>query len=312
MKNFPLSITSFLLMVVFTINTLGAMTNDSIKSSSDKVNVNYLQRHSSLVLSNINDLSKDAIRIRKNLTMPDDMTYDYSLLGDIPANELYQGSWEHNRVHIYNELQNKPDTFLVDLKTFHMPVKEGSYITSKFGSRGSRMHLGTDLKVQIGDTIYAAFEGKVRVRSYEKKGYGKYLVLRHPNGLETIYGHLSDYLVVVDQDVKAGEPIGLGGNTGRSTGPHLHFETRFIGQPINPADIVDFQGYKLIKDQYLVTPSAFKTYTSYKSIKFHTVTKGDTLSKIARRYGTSIATLCRLNKITSKSTLRIGHKLRVN
>ena len=309
MKTWTYFVNVFLLL--FTSLTLCGSTNDSIATPKEKVKVQFLQKHSSLVLSNINDLSTDAIRIRKNLSLSPDVNYSRSHLGDIPADDLYQGSWYNNRVHVYNDLKSKPDTFLVDLSNFTMPIDEGGRVTSKFGSRGSRMHLGIDLKVQVGDTIYAAFDGKVRVKSYEKRGYGKYLVLRHPNGLETIYGHMSDYLVDVDQDVKSGEPIGLGGNTGRSTGSHLHFETRFIGQPINPADLIDFPNYKLINNQYLVTPNTFKTYTSYKSAKFHTVRKGDTLSKIARTYGTSVATLCRMNKITAKSMLRIGHKIRV-
>ena len=310
MKNWAVCLIGVFFLQMTTMSLMGN-TNDSINTSKEKADVKFLQKHSSLVLSNINDLSTDAIRIRKNLTLSSDIDRSNIFLGDIPADELYQGLWYNNRVHVYNDLSNKPDTFLVDLHTFNMPVNEGSYVTSKFGSRGSRMHLGIDLKVQIGDTIYAAFEGKVRVKNYEKRGYGKYLVLRHPNGLETIYGHLSDYLVDVDQDVKAGEPIALGGNTGRSTGSHLHFETRFIGQPINPADLIDFQNYKLINNQYIVTPSTFKTYTSFKAVKFHAIRKGDTLSKIARMHGTSVATLCRMNKITAKSTLRIGQKIRI-
>lgn len=90
------------------------------------------------------------------------------------------------------------------------------------------MHNGLDIKVYIGDTIRAAFSGKVRMVKYERRGYGKYVVIRHENGLETVYGHLSKQIVDENQYVEAGEPIGLGGNTGRSTGSHLHFE-RVLG-----------------------------------------------------------------------------------
>ena len=116
------------------------------------------------------------------------------------------------------------------------------YVTSPYGYRRRfrRMHKGIDLKVQTGDTVYAAFNGKVRLTKYERRGYGYYVVIRHENELETVYGHLSKFLVEPDQYVKAGDPIALGGNTGRSFGSHLHFETRFMGYAINPSAIFDF------------------------------------------------------------------------
>ena len=110
------------------------------------------------------------------------------------------------------------------------------------------MHNGLDIKVYIGDTIRAAFSGRVRIVRYERSGYGKYVVIRHDNGLETIYGHLSKQLVKEDQFVKAGEVIGLGGNTGRSTGSHLHFETRLLGQVINPEFLFDFPKQDIVAD----------------------------------------------------------------
>ena len=118
-----------------------------------------------------------------------------------------------------------PDTFKIDLRHFCMPTPS-RVVTSNFGNRWGRPHKGLDIKVYIGDTIRAAFSGKVRIVRYEAGGYGKYIVIRHPNGLETIYGHLSEQLVSENQSVRAGEVIGLGGNTGRSTGSHLHFEVR--------------------------------------------------------------------------------------
>lgn len=295
---------SFLLLCSF-VHGRGQENTDIKK---EELNVDFIHRHSGVVLSN-NNIYSDAIRIKRNLSLSSDIYQTYN--GGVPANDLYEDIWLNNRVHVYGDIKNKPDTFLVNLQTFQMPISKG-YVTSKFGQRSRGMHLGIDLKVQVGDTIYAAFEGKVRVKNYERNGYGKYLVLRHPNGLETIYGHLSDYLVDVEDDVRAGQAIALGGNTGRSTGSHLHFETRFIGQPINPADLIDFENFRLIQDQYLITPSTFNLYSNYKAMRFHTIRKGDSLSKIARMHGTTIARLCRLNKITTKSTLKIGAKLRVN
>jgi murein DD-endopeptidase MepM/ murein hydrolase activator NlpD len=127
-----------------------------------------------------------------------------------------------------------PDEFKIDLRNFTMPT-DSKQVTSVYGQRWGRLHAGLDIKVYIGDTIRAAFDGKVRIVKYDARGYGKFVVIRHPNGLETYYGHLSKQLVKENQDVKSGEPIGLGGNTGRSTGSHLHFETRLCGISINPA-----------------------------------------------------------------------------
>ena len=124
-------------------------------------------------------------------------------------------------------------------------------MTSNFGARWGRAHKGLDIKVYIGDTIRSAFSGKVRIVNYEAAGYGKYVVIRHNNGLETIYGHMSAQLVEENQNVKAGQPIGLGGNTGRSTGSHLHFETRLCGVALNPALLFDFRNQDVVADYYV-------------------------------------------------------------
>ena len=172
----------------------------------------------------------------------------------------------------------------------------------------------------IGDTIRSAFSGKVRIVDYERKGYGNYVVIRHPNGLETIYGHLSKHLVRENQVVKAGEPIGLGGNTGRSTGSHLHFETRFLGQAINPAEMFDFVAQDVTGDYYIFrsnkskgqtevaknTTSARPKPTAKPRSKVHRVKSGENLSVIASKYGTTVAKLCKLNGISRKTMLRPG------
>jgi len=190
-------------------------------------------------------------------------------------------------------------------------------ITSKFGPRRRRMHNGLDVKVYIGDTIRAAFSGKVRMVKYERRGYGQYVVIRHDNGLETVYGHLSKQLVKEDQYVEAGDVIGLGGNTGRSTGSHLHFETRFLGQAINPALLFDFEKQDIVADSYLFQKGRNRyrngrttTVASNGDIQYYKVRKGDNLSRIAKRTGTSIDALCKLNRISRRTTLRIGQVLR--
>ncbi|MCF0193796.1 MAG: peptidoglycan DD-metalloendopeptidase family protein [Bacteroidaceae bacterium] len=169
---------------------------------------------------------------------------------DMPASALYS-DWSHDYVHRYDQT-SLPAEYTIDLRHFAMPTTNRN-VTSQYGYRRSfrRMHKGIDVKVYIGDTIVSAFAGKVRIVDFERKGYGKYIVVRHPNGLETVYGHLSKQLVVEDQVVKAGEPIGLGGNTGRSTGSHLHFETRLLGVDINPDELFDFENQDVRGDYYV-------------------------------------------------------------
>ena len=115
----------------------------------------------------------------------------------------------------------------------YSPLKRRLEVTSVYGMRNGRKHFGVDFRVNIGDTVCSIFCGKVRVAKYDE-AYGYVVVVRHYNMSETVYAHLDKILVVIDQEVKAGQIVGLGGNTGRSTGPHLHFELRYKGFPINP------------------------------------------------------------------------------
>ena len=170
-----------------------------------------------------------------------------------PAEEIYDDNWNHNVVNCYKSLLPQKN-YLIDIRDFCMPIKKNNIIvTSNYGYRKSfkRNHNGIDLKVYTGDTIYATFSGKIRISSYEKRGYGHYIVIRHFNGLETIYGHMSKKLVHINEYVYAGQPIGLGGNTGRSTGSHLHLETRFCGISINPSKIFDFNYQDVTGDKYI-------------------------------------------------------------
>ena len=234
-----------------------------------------------------------------------------------PAFGLYP-VWNNTRVHAFGNAVVVPDTFRIDMTGFAMPTTN-TKITSKFGPRRRRMHNGIDVKVYIGDTIRAAFSGKVRMVKYERRGYGKYVVIRHENGLETIYGHLSKQMVSEDQYVEAGEVIGLGGNTGRSTGSHLHFETRFLGQAINPALLFDFEKQDIVTDTYLFkkgnnryrrSSSKAGVVASNGDAQYYKVRKGDSLSRISQKTGVSIDRLCKLNGITRRTTLRINQVLK--
>ena len=237
-------------------------------------------------------------------------------MGAYPAYSLYP-EWSNAYAHNYKNV-TLPDSFKIDLSGYCMPTSN-TKITSKFGPRRRRMHNGIDVKVYIGDTIRAAFNGKVRVVKNQgrRTGYGKYVIIRHDNGLETVYGHLSKQLVSEDQYVEAGEVIGLGGNTGRSTGSHLHFETRFLGQAINPALLFDFEKQDIVADSYLFKKGNNRyrrtnssAIASNGDIQYYKVRKGDSLSRISKKTGVSIDRLCKLNGITRRTTLRPNQVLK--
>ena len=161
---------------------------------------------------------------------------------------LWYDAFPHNRVnpHGRTKVDMLPDEINIvlakDSTDFCFPVKDMK--TSPYGWRWQRGHHGVDIRLRTGEPIHAAFGGTVRIAS-RMGGYGNCIVLRHPNGLETLYGHLSKINVKLGQQVTAGEVIGLGGNTGNSTGPHLHFECRFLYQPFDPEWILDFSNYSL-------------------------------------------------------------------
>ena len=228
-----------------------------------------------------------------------------------------------------------PATYNIDCSGFVMPLEGTMRVTSNYGYRARyrREHKGIDLALRTGDDVRAAFDGKVRIRGYERGGYGNYIVIRHPNGLETVYGHMSRCIAQEGQIVRAGEVIGKGGSTGRSTGPHLHFETRFLGIDINPAHIIDFGVGAPQSDYYtFVAPRGYKTYayeeskassdTQYKvkakknrvsashAPRIYRVKKGDTLSTIAKKTGVPVSRLCKANNMSSRAVLRPGQSLK--
>lgn len=170
--------------------------------------------------------------------------------------------WDNPRVNCYADVQ-VPSIAKIDVRGFHMPVPGA--VTSNYGYRPRfrRMHRGVDMRLSTGDTVVAAFNGRVRIVNYEANGYGNYVVIRHDNGLETVYGHFSKHLVKRNQYVKAGEPIGLGGNTGRSFGAHLHFETRYMGVAINPAAIIDFNNATVYSDVFTFNKNNYQNAKNY-------------------------------------------------
>ena len=234
-----------------------------------------------------------------------------------PAYNLYP-NWDNTHAHTFGNTVVIPDTFRIDMTGFCMPTTN-TKVTSKFGPRRRRMHNGIDVKVYIGDTIRTAFSGKVRIVKDQGRrvGYGKYIIVRHENGLETVYAHLSKQLVAEDQYVEAGEVIGLGGNTGRSTGSHLHFETRFLGQAINPDLLFNFEKQDVVADSYLFMKGNNRyprkntsVVASSGNVQYYKVKKGDSLSRISKKTGVSIDRLCKLNGITRNTTLRLNQVLK--
>ena len=267
-----------------------------------------------------------------------------------PANDLYP-DWNSDAINIYGNVQ-LPAEYRIDLRNFAMPIAS-RVVTSGYGYRPRfrRQHKGLDINAYKGDTIRAAFSGKVRVVAWQPKGYGNVVVIRHPNGLETVYGHMSKQLVKQMQTVKAGEPIGLAGNTGHSFGTHLHFETRLLGAYIDPAEMFDFASQDVKGDFYLFRANgrgqlldSHAPQTSLASIeaqqeeptqvagsaqpsrqqtnrsasqrqrsqsRVHQVKAGESLYTIARRYGTSVDNICRMNGIRKSSVIRPGQILKV-
>ncbi|MBR1468964.1 MAG: peptidoglycan DD-metalloendopeptidase family protein [Prevotella sp.] len=290
------------------------------------------------------DLIARQAPVDKKMKAVDTLTFQQLLdreYSGLPAEDLY-ADWENKYAHRATQL---PNEYKIDLRDFCMPTPS-RVVTSNFGSRWGKQHKGLDIKVYVGDTIRSAFSGMVRMVKYEARGYGKYIVIRHDNGLETIYGHLSKQLVRENQRVKAGDVIGLGGNTGRSTGSHLHFETRLCGVALNPAVLFDFRAQDVTGDFYVYRKSTYnrdaaeatrlrgvqgngsynpadvnstataanRNAGSKKSAaptrKVHKVKSGETLYRIATKYGVSVEKLRQLNGLKKNANIRAGQLIR--
>ena len=245
---------------------------------------------------------------------------------------IYKNVWNSTQIkYPANTLPNKNDTITISLLSagdspFVMPVK--GQILSKFGIRHRRMHTGTDIRLNSGDTVRSAFDGRVRLAK-KFNGYGNLVLVRHNNGLETIYAHLKSIKVKVNDTIKAGDLIGLGGRTGRATCNHLHFETRLFGEPFDPNKYIDYNTFTLQADKVYYKNKQFVTNLADLRDKpapenklllasgdagasKHVIRKGDNLSSIARKYNTTVKKLCATNKITAQKTLKVGSVIRIN
>ena len=251
---------------------------------------------------------------------------------------IFEKYWDTTTLFPYKDLDmsSMPKSVVIDLvdslTAYHCPHQGAVHPHGKYGPRRRRQHQGVDLPLKTGDPVYAAFCGRVRISQYNNGGYGNLVIIRHDNGLETYDGHLSERMVQPGQWVEAGQIIGLGGSTGRSTGPHLHFETRYYGQSFDPERLIDFKNGTLSRETFLLKKSFFSIYSNAgqdfedeianeeqdkkeaaekEAMKYYKIRSGDTLGAIARRHGTTVSNICRLNGIKSTTVLRIGRSLRV-
>ncbi|MDR0814627.1 MAG: peptidoglycan DD-metalloendopeptidase family protein [Bacteroidales bacterium] len=249
-----------------------------------------------------------------------------SRAGAYPAMEYYGDSWNTEHVRLNASATPAGTTTLnVDDAKFVMP--SCGKVNSEFGMRGRSMHTGIDLKVELNDPVYCAFDGMVRMAKLYG-AYGKVVVVRHSNGLETVYSHLNSIAVSVNQQLSAGDLIGGGGRTGNASGVHLHFETRFKGEPFNPRLLIDFENCRVKSPTLVLSEESYKlvgktlqaptpqqktaaTTTTDTTTSTHTIQKGDTLYSLARRYGTTVDALRKLNGLTENSIIKPGQKLRL-
>lgn len=251
-------------------------------------------------------------------------------------NDVFGKAWNNTDSNPYKmALDSLPyswSIWLVDsLQQYHCPYQGDVHPRGKFGPRRGRRHQGVDIPLKTGDPIYATFNGRVRISKY-MGGFGNLIVIRHENGIETFYGHLSKRNVEAGDWVNAGDVIGLGGSTGRSTGPHLHYETRYDGFAFDPQWLVNFKTGELRHRLFVLKKRYFNIYSNYeqdfedewkneeddkreeaerKAMKWHVVKSGDTLGRIAINNGTTVSAICKLNGITPKTVLKIGRRLRV-
>jgi murein DD-endopeptidase MepM/ murein hydrolase activator NlpD len=250
--------------------------------------------------------------------------------------DVYSDNWNSTTTDPYGlKLSDMPSQWSIwcvdSLDQYHCPYQGDVYHRGKFGMRRGRRHQGVDLPLKTGAPVYATFTGKVRTSRYWG-AYGNIVIIRHENGIETFYAHLSERLVEKDQWVNAGDVIGYGGSTGRSTGPHLHFETRYNGYAFDPQWLIDFKTGQLRHRLFVLKKKYFDIYSNYEqdfddeakneeedkkedaereAMRWYTIKSGDTLGGIAYRNNTTVSELCRLNNITTKTVLKIGRKIRV-
>ena len=228
------------------------------------------------------------------------------------TSSIFTKSWT-NSTFAYKD-KSPPDsiliTYLDSMGNFVIPVIDR--INSGFKHRNSVFHKGLDIHLTRTTPVKAAFNGKVRYARFNTGGYGNLVIIRHFNGVETYYAHLSRLDVQENQHIQAGEVIGLGGNTGvKWSGPHLHFEVRYHDFAFDPEKMFSIKDSLLLGDKILLKKSDFHS-TIAASRKYHKIKSGQTLSHLAVRYNTTVSKILKINrKLSMNSIIGIGMKIRV-
>lgn len=261
-------------------------------------------------LTTINEIAPDSVAILNGPLSNDSVYFD-------PDSVILDGP-----IDIFDNY--KLFSFRAVLEDFNLPYR--GKIISHFGNRRGRMHTGTDIKLNRGDTIVACFDGIVsRASSYY--GYGKMVVLDHTHQLQTYYAHLSTILVKSGDTIRTGQPIGLGGRTGRATTDHLHFEIRENGKAYNSEMVFDYENGVIrpevfekenLAELFRKPAPAARENRPHEALANageipaeYIIKAGDSLWKIARRFSLSVSSLCELNNMTTTTVLKIGNVLKL-
>ena len=231
----------------------------------------------------------------------------------MPATDIYESFDEENLFTLATD-ECLPD--LMDIVVQNDSL--GNYtppicgiVTSNYGWRDKRMHKGIDIDLNKGDKVLAAFDGMVRI-ARRGNGYGNVVIVRHYNGLETVYAHLSKIKVKAGEVVTSGALLGLGGSTGNSTGSHLHFEVRYMGHALNPANFISFTEGKILNDTLTIRKSKYGIAAFPSDAEVYTVQRGDSWYEIAKRYGLTSQQMKTLNGTDKRFYLKVGQKIRIN
>ncbi|WP_104733762.1 M23 family metallopeptidase [Hanstruepera ponticola] len=260
-----------------------------------------------------------------------DLSEESPLEEKYTAFDITAENWDTEHVKIdYDQKVSFPLQIAFNDSSYVSPISKDKVITSRYGWRWGRAHKGIDIDLITGDSLYAMFDGIVRFANYSS-GHGHTVVVRHYNGIETLYAHLSSYGVKANDSVKAGDFLGKGGRSGNARGSHLHLEMTYNGVHINPEYLLKFDenndvnaselwvtkkwtrpelhsSRRQSKLELLTTEEELEAYLE-RPTEVYVVRKGDTLSRISAKNNISITALCKTNHIRKNSTLRIGQKL---
>jgi murein DD-endopeptidase MepM/ murein hydrolase activator NlpD len=248
--------------------------------------------------------------IRKIQISPNDINPDFGKVA----------RWDTADINMYHvDMTQFHDTLIYNLKddqnNWKYSVPHQGIVTSGFGKRalfGRKFHKGLDIDLETGDPVHAALEGKIRIARYNR-GYGNMVVISHEGGLETLYGHLSELNVQEGDVVTSGQVIGLGGSTGQSTGPHLHFEVRVFGEQVDPSWVIDTQTLMPHTSVMKIDKSWFEHLMEMREVEMHIVAPGETIDQICAMYEMDRLSLLELNGLDETTTeLPEGTRLKLN